>query len=106
MLLHFSVEAPAIRSAEQFDTIKGKTFRNGLKFTIGLFQRELISMQSNFNSLQKPNQMSERKCLAVFLKDNKWSLAQCDQIFCLHVPLIWWENANFVLLIKAQITRM
>ena len=61
-------------------------------------------MQSNFNSLQKPNQLSERKCLAVSLKDNKWSLAQCVQIFCLH--LIWWENANIVLLIKAQITRM
>ena len=30
-------------------------------------------MQNNFNSLQKPNQLSERKCLAVFLKDNKWS---------------------------------
>ena len=24
-----------------------------VKFTIGLFQREVISMQSNFNSLQK-----------------------------------------------------
>ena len=51
-------------------------------------------MPSNFNSLQKPNQMSERKCLAVFLKDNKWSFAQCVQIFCL--SLIWWENVNFV----------
>ena len=28
-------------------------------------------MQSNFNSLQNPNQMSERKCLAVFWK---WSV--------------------------------
>ena len=61
-------------------------------------------MQSNFNNRQKPNQMSERKCLAVFLKDNKWFLAQCVQIFCL--PLIWWGNANSVLLMKAQITRM
>ena len=61
-------------------------------------------MQSNFNSLQKPNQMSKRKCLAVFFKGNKWSLAQCVQIFCLQ--LIWWENANFVLLMKAQITRI
>ena len=48
-----------------------KNFQKLLKFTIVLFQRELISMQSNFNSPQKPNQMSERKCLAVFLKDNK-----------------------------------
>ena len=46
--------------------------------------------------------MSERKFLAVFLKDNKWSLAQ--SVFCL--PLIWWENANFLLLMKAQRTRM
>ena len=61
-------------------------------------------MQSIFNGLQKPNQMSERKCLAVFLKDNKWSLAQCVQFFCL--PVIWWVNAIFVLLMKAQITRM
>ena len=46
-------------------------------------------MQSNFNSLQKPNQMSERKRLAVVLKDNKWSLvAQSIQIFCLRAPLI------------------
>ena len=61
-------------------------------------------MQINFNSLQKPNQMSERKCLAVFLKDSKWSLAQCVQICCL--PLICWYNVNFVLFMKAQITRM
>ena len=59
-------------------------------------------MQSNFNSLQKPNQMSERKCLAVFLKNNEWSLAQRVQIFCLH--LIWWKNANFDRLMKAEIT--
>ena len=65
-----------------------------VKFTIGLFQRELISMQSNFNSLQKVNKMSERKCLAVFLKDNKWSLAQYVRIFCL--PLIWWKIANLI----------
>ena len=37
-------------------------------------------MQSNCNSLQKPYQMSERKCLAVFLKDNEWSLAQCSNL--------------------------
>ena len=61
-------------------------------------------MKSNFNSLQKPNHMSERKCLAVFLKENKWSLAQHVQIFC--QPLIWCKNANFVLLMKVQITRM
>ena len=46
----------------------------------GSFQRELISMLGNFNSLQKPSQMSERKCLAVFLNDNKWSLAQCSNL--------------------------
>ena len=79
-------------------------FQKWLKFTIGLFQRGLISMQINFNSLQKPGQMSERKCQAVFLKDNKWSLAQCVQIFC--QPLILWESANSVLSLKAQITHM
>ena len=40
-------------------------------------------MQSNFSSLQKPNQMSERKCRAVFLTDNEWSLTQNVQFFCL-----------------------
>ena len=59
-------------------------------------------MQNVLNSLQKPNRMSEQKCLTVFLKDNKWSLAQCVHIFCL--PLIWWENVNFVLLMKAKVT--
>ena len=60
-------------------------------------------MQSNFNSLKKTNQMLERTCRAVFLTDNMWSLAQRVQIFCL--PLIWCENDNFMLLMKAQITR-
>ena len=62
-------------------------------------------MQSNFNTLQKPNQMSERKCRAVFLTDNKWFLTQHVQIFCL--PLIWCENASFVgfFFMKAQIAR-
>ena len=50
-------------------------------------------MQSNFKSLQKPNQMSEQKCLAVFLTDNKWSLTQRVHFFC--QPLIWCENAIF-----------
>ena len=58
-------------------------------------------MQSNFNSLQKPDQMSKRKYRAVFITDNKWSLAKRVQIFCL--ALIWCKNANFVLLMKAQI---
>ena len=57
-------------------------------------------MQSSVNSLQKSN---ERKCRAVFLTDNKWYLTQHVQIFCL--LLIWCENANFVFLMKAQITR-
>ena len=48
--------------------------------------------------------MSELKCPAVFLKNNKWFLAQCVKIFWL--PLIWWGNANFLHVIKAQITRM
>ena len=60
-------------------------------------------MQSNFSSLQKPNQMSERKCREVFLTDNNWSLAQRVQTFCL--SSIWCENANFVLLKQAEITR-
>ena len=58
-------------------------------------------MQSNFNTLQKTNQMSERKCRAVFVTDNKRFLTQHVQIFCL--PFIWYENANFEFLMKAQI---
>ena len=60
-------------------------------------------MQSNLNSLQKPHEMSEQKCRAVILMDNKWSLSQRVQIFCL--PLSWCENANFMFLMQAQITR-
>ena len=71
---------------KRFDTIKDTAFRKWFKFTIGLFQRAVISMQNNFNSLQKQNQMSEQKCLAVFLTDTKWSLTQRVQIFC--QPLI------------------
>ena len=50
-------------------------------------------------AISTSNQMPERKCGAVFLTDNKWSLAQHVQICCL--PLIWCENVNFVLLMKA-----
>ena len=54
-----------------------------VKVTIGLFQREVISMLSNFNSLQKLNQMSGLKCRAVFLTDNKCSLAHVRKCqFC------------------------
>ena len=60
-------------------------------------------VQSNFNSLQKPNQMSERKCRAVFLTDNKWYLTQRVQIF--YLPCIWCEKVKFVRFMKAQITR-
>ena len=87
MLPHISIEAPAIRNEKKtFDTIKGK-LSEMLKFTIGLFQREIISMQSNFNSLQKPHEMSEQKCRAAILTDNKWSMSQRVQIFCL--PLMY-----------------
>ena len=101
MLPHISIEAPTIRIENS--SIKLKENQKWLKFTIGLFQREIISMQSNFNTLQKPNQMSEQNCRAVFLTDNSRFLTQHVQIFCL--PLIWCENANFVFLMKAQITR-
>ena len=50
-------------------------------------------MQSNFNSLQKPNQMSERKCRAVFLTDNKWFLTKHVQI--LSLPLILVRKCQF-----------
>ena len=80
MLPHISIEAPTIRNAKSSIRLR-ETFSERLKFTIVLFQMELISMQSNFNSPQKPNQMLEQKCMAVFLKNNKWPLAQCVQIF-------------------------
>ena len=57
-------------------------------------------MQSNFKSLQIHNQMSEQKCVAVFLTDNKWSLTQRVQIFC--QPLFWCENAIFFWLITRK----
>ena len=60
-------------------------------------------MQRIFNTLQKPNQMSERKCRAVFLTNNTQAMTQHVKIFCL--SLIWCENVTFVLLLKAQITR-
>ena len=61
-------------------------------------------MQSYFNSLQKPYRMSERKCLVVFLMDNKCYLAQCVQIF--FRPLIWWKKCQFCAFNEAQITCM
>ena len=53
--------------------------------------------------LQKTNYTSETECLAVFLMCNRWSLKQRVQI----LGLLWilLGNADFVLLMKAQITR-
>ena len=53
VLLYITIEAPTIRNEKSLIR-----FQKWLKFTIGLFLREVISMQSNFNSLQKPYQMS------------------------------------------------
>ena len=53
--------------------------------------------------LPKTNYTSEKKCLAVFLMDNRWPLKKRVQI----LGLLWilLGNADFVLLTKAQITR-
>ena len=53
--------------------------------------------------LPKSNYTSETKCLAVFLKSDRWPLKKRVQI----LGLLWilLGNADFVLLVKAQITR-
>ena len=53
--------------------------------------------------LPKINFMSETKCLAVFLMGNQWPFKKRVQI----LGLLWilLGKANFVLLMKAQITR-
>ena len=53
--------------------------------------------------LQKTNYTSEIKCLAVFLMGDRWSLKKRVQI----LGLLWilLGNADFVILMKAQITR-
>ena len=79
MLPYILIEAPAIRNEKSSIQLKEK-FSEMIKVYYwfmskgggGLFRC----------SLQKPYQMSDRKCLAVFLTDNKWSLAQHVQIFC------------------------
>ena len=53
--------------------------------------------------LPKTNYTSETKCLAVFLMGNRWLLKKRAQILCLF--WILFGNADFVLLMKAQITR-
>ena len=53
--------------------------------------------------LPKINYTSETKCLAVFLMGDRWPLKQRVQI--LGLLLILLGNADFVLLMKAQITR-
>ena len=53
--------------------------------------------------LPKTNYTSETKCLAVFLMGDRWPLQKRVQI-----PGLLWillGNADFVLLMKAQITR-
>ena len=52
--------------------------------------------------LPKTNYTSETECLAVFLMCNRWPLKQRVQI----LGLLWilLGNADFVLLLKAQIT--
>ena len=74
--------------------------RNDLKFTIGLFQREVISMQK-INSLRKPNQMSKRKCWAVFRRtiSGSWHI-----VFKSSFTFDLVRNANFGFLMTAQIT--
>ena len=66
-------------------------------------QKEIISKCTNFKMLPKTNYTSETKCLAVFLMDNRCSLKYRVQI----LGLLWilLGNADFVLLMKAQITR-
>ena len=53
--------------------------------------------------LPKINYTPETKCLAVFLMGDRWPLKQRVQI--LGLLLILLGNADFVLLMKAQITR-
>ena len=53
--------------------------------------------------LPKTNYTSETKCLAVFLMGNRYPLKLCVQILGLLRILL--GNADFVLLMKAQITR-
>ena len=60
-------------------------------------------MWTNFKMLPKINFISETKCLAVFLMGNQWPFKKRVQI----LGLLWilLGKANFVLLMKAQITR-
>ena len=53
--------------------------------------------------LPKTNYTSETKCLAVFLIGDRWPLKKRVQI----LDLLWilLGNVDFVLLMKAQITR-
>ena len=53
--------------------------------------------------LPKTNYTSEIKCLAVFLMGDRWPLKKRVQI----LGLLWilLGNADFVILMKAQITR-
>ena len=53
--------------------------------------------------LPTSNYTSETKCLAVFLKGDRWPLKKRVQT----LGLLWilLGNADFVLLMKAQITR-
>ena len=53
--------------------------------------------------LPKTNYTSEAKCLAVFLMGDRWPVKKSVQI----IGLLWilLGNADFVLLMKAQITR-
>ena len=53
--------------------------------------------------LPKTNYTSEPKCLAVFLMGDRWPLTKRVKI----IGLLWilLGNADFVILMKAQITR-
>ena len=103
MLPHNLIEAPTIRNEKSSIQLKEKLSEMSKIYYWFISKGGNFNAQNNFNSLQRPKQMSERKCRAVFLTNNKWSLTQHVQTFCL--PLIWCENVNFVLLMKAQITR-
>ena len=59
-------------------------------------------MWTNFQTLSKTDYTTETKCQTVFLMGNRWPLKLSVQILGLLCILL--GNADFVLLMKAQIT--
>ena len=74
-----------------------RTLASGMTFRLPV-------ITTNFKLLQKTNYTSDTKCLAVFIMGNQWPFKKRVQI----LGLLWnlLGNADFVLLMKAQITRM